>query len=222
MGVSTGSSRSPPTGTDRRDVLHLGQAPQTVATIDLTNPEAVAWFQQLLRRTLALGYDGWMHDFGEYVRRPRTFCRRAQRRRGAQPVPGALAKAAHDLLVARSARTTFCSSCAPATPARSSTCRRCGEAMPRRPSTRRRGSRRRCGRSQPRRCRGVPLWGSDMTGFKCLTDFPRDKEVYLRWAEFGAVSPIMMEQNACSNPVGGAAEVDALERRRRRSTSTAR
>ncbi len=49
---------------------------------------------------------------------------------------------------------------------------------------------------------GVPLWGSDVTGFKCLTDFPYDKEMYLRWAEVGAVSPIMMEQNACANPLG--------------------
>jgi alpha-glucosidase (family GH31 glycosyl hydrolase) len=49
---------------------------------------------------------------------------------------------------------------------------------------------------------GVPLWGSDVTGFKCITDFPNDKEMYLRWAEFGAVSPIMMEQNACANPLG--------------------
>ncbi len=49
---------------------------------------------------------------------------------------------------------------------------------------------------------GVPLWGSDVSGYKCRTDFPRDKEVYLRWVEMGAVSPIMMEQNACSNPIG--------------------
>ena len=49
---------------------------------------------------------------------------------------------------------------------------------------------------------GVPLWGSDVTGFKCITDFPYDKEMYLRWAAVGAVSPIMMEQNACANPLG--------------------
>src|SRR5262249_53976469 len=48
---------------------------------------------------------------------------------------------------------------------------------------------------------GVPYWGSDMTGFKCLGTAPHDKEVFLRWVEFGAVSPIMMEQDACSNPL---------------------
>ena len=28
-----------------------------VAAVDLTNPQAIAWFQDLLRRTLSLGYD---------------------------------------------------------------------------------------------------------------------------------------------------------------------
>jgi alpha-glucosidase (family GH31 glycosyl hydrolase) len=48
---------------------------------------------------------------------------------------------------------------------------------------------------------GVPYWGSDGTGFKCLTNAPRDKEVYLRWAQLMAVSPIFMEQNACVDPL---------------------
>jgi alpha-glucosidase (family GH31 glycosyl hydrolase) len=50
---------------------------------------------------------------------------------------------------------------------------------------------------------GVPFWGSDVTGFKCLTDAPRDKEVYFRWVEFGAVSPVMRDENACVNPLKG-------------------
>jgi alpha-D-xyloside xylohydrolase len=49
---------------------------------------------------------------------------------------------------------------------------------------------------------GVALWGSDLTGFKCMTDFPHDKEMYLRWAEVAAVSPFMLEENACANPLG--------------------
>jgi alpha-glucosidase (family GH31 glycosyl hydrolase) len=49
---------------------------------------------------------------------------------------------------------------------------------------------------------GVPVWGSDVSGFKCLTDAPNDKEVYLRWVELGAVSPVFEEEDACANPVG--------------------
>ena len=34
--------------------------------LDVTNPEAVSWWQDMLRRLLIdVGYDGWMHDFGE-------------------------------------------------------------------------------------------------------------------------------------------------------------
>lgn len=36
--------------------------------IDFTNPEAKSWWQGLIRYTLVdLGYDGWMHDFGEEI-----------------------------------------------------------------------------------------------------------------------------------------------------------
>ena len=35
---------------------------------------------------------------------------------------------------------------------------------------------------------GVPYWGSDMTGFKCITTAPNDKEVFERWVEVGALS----------------------------------
>jgi len=35
--------------------------------IDLTNPEARQWLKEKLAANLALGFDGWMADFGEYV-----------------------------------------------------------------------------------------------------------------------------------------------------------
>lgn len=174
---------------------------QKLATIDLTNPEAVVWFQDLLRRTLALGYDGWMHDFGEYVRRSWLF---ADGRRGDE-VHNAFsvlsAKAAYDLLskerpddflfFVRSGYTGT-QQWVPAVWS--------GDPEATFDET----------QGLPAMLRGglnlgmvgVPLWGSDVTGFKCITDFPYDKEMYLRWAEVGAVSPIMMEQNACANPLG--------------------
>src|SRR5207248_2945909 len=44
---------------------------------------------------------------------------------------------------------------------------------------------------------GVAYWGSDIGGYKCITNAPHDKQMYLRWAEVGAVSPIMMDDTAC-------------------------
>jgi alpha-glucosidase len=36
--------------------------------LDFTNPDAVAWYQELIRQVVVdLDFDGWMHDFGEDV-----------------------------------------------------------------------------------------------------------------------------------------------------------
>src|SRR5262249_29956789 len=72
--------------------------PQTLATIDLTNDDAVAWFQTLLQRTLDLGYDGWMHDFGEYVGRSWRAHDGSNGTELHNPFPVLSAKAAHDFL----------------------------------------------------------------------------------------------------------------------------
>jgi alpha-D-xyloside xylohydrolase len=37
------------------------------AYVDLTNPDAAAWYGDLLRRTLGFGFDGWMQDMGEHL-----------------------------------------------------------------------------------------------------------------------------------------------------------
>lgn len=48
----------------------FGQA----ALYDPTNPEGVRWWQEMLRRLLVeTGYDGWMHDFGEFTPRDAVF-----------------------------------------------------------------------------------------------------------------------------------------------------
>jgi alpha-glucosidase (family GH31 glycosyl hydrolase) len=49
------------------DVPVISAGQQLVATIDLTNPEAVTWYGTILQRALDIGYDGWMLDFGEYI-----------------------------------------------------------------------------------------------------------------------------------------------------------
>lgn len=173
-----------------------------VSAVDLTNPDAVAWYQGLLRRTLDLGYDGWMHDFGEYTPRDAVLFdgRRGDEVHNAFPVLSA--KAAHDLLEKERpgdylffVRSGYSGTQAfvPAVWG--------GDAEATFDETQGLPSSVRGGLNLS--MSGVPYWGSDVTGFKCLTDAPNDKEVFLRWVEFGAVSPIMMEQDACKNPLGG-------------------
>ncbi|NUP10613.1 MAG: glycoside hydrolase family 31 protein [Polyangiaceae bacterium] len=176
-----------------------------VAAVDLTNPDAVAWFQDLLRRTLEIGYDGWMHDFGEYTARTSLFADGRNGEEAHNLYPVLSAKAAHDLLEEERpgdylffVRSGY-SGTQKYVPAVWG-----GDAEATFDETQGLPSSVRGGLNLS--MVGVPLWGSDMTGFKCLTDAPNDKEVFLRWVEFGSVSPIMMEQNACSNPIEGGKE----------------
>lgn len=173
----------------------------SVAAVDLTNPAAVAWYQGLLRRTLDLGYDGWMHDFGEYTARDSVFYdgRRGDEVHDEYPVLSA--KAAHDLMEKERpgdylffVRSGYSGTQRWVPAVWGGDAEATFDESQGLPSSLRGGVN--------LSMSGVPYWGSDMTGFKCITDFPRDKEVFLRWVELGAVSPIMMEQNACSNPLG--------------------
>ncbi len=175
--------------------------PLEIAAIDLTNPDAVAWFQGLLKRTLDLGYDGWMHDFGEYTRRDAVFF---DGRRGDEvhnEFPVLSAKAAHDLMEReRPGDYLFFVRSGYAGTQKYVPTVWGGDAEATFDETQGLPSSVRGGLNLS--MVGVPYWGSDMTGFKCLTGAPNDKEVFLRWVEFGAVSPVMMEQNACTNPAG--------------------
>ncbi len=182
------------------ETFFISGEPQTLATIDLTKPEAVAWFQDLLRRSLALGYDGWMHDFGEYVRRPWVF---SDGRKGDEVhnlFPVLSAKAAHDLLSKERpddymffVRSGYTGTQQFVPAVWSSDPEATFDETQGLPAMIRAGVN--LGLS------GVPLWGSDGSGYKCITDFPNDKEIYLRWTQFAAVSPIMQEENSCANPL---------------------
>ncbi len=187
------------------ETFFISGEPQSLATIDLTNPDAVAWFQSLLQRTLDLGYDGWMHDFGEYTERPWTAWDGSSGEQLHNRFPVLSARAAHELLERERpndylffVRSGYAGSqrYVPAVWG--------GDAEATFDETQGIPSALRSGLSLG--MSGVPYWGSDGTGFKCLTNFPRDKEVYLRWAELMAVSPIFMEQNACANPIEGRQE----------------
>lgn len=167
-----------------------------VATIDLTNPAAVDWFHSLLRRSRVLGYDGWMLDFGEYVKRTWTAFdgRKGDELHNVYPVLSA--KAAHDFwqkerpgdyIYYNRSGYTGTQAFTPAVWG--------GDPEATFDETQGLPASLRGGLNLA--MVGVPYWGSDISGFKCFDDAPRDKEVFFRWAELGAVSPIMMDQNAC-------------------------
>ncbi|MFT3842951.1 MAG: glycoside hydrolase family 31 protein [Myxococcaceae bacterium] len=178
----------------------ISGAPLYVAMVDFTNPDATKWYESLLQRTVDLGYDGWMHDFGEYVPRNGRFAngKRGDEMHNLYPVLSAtsaknvLEKAHPDdnLFYVRGGYT--------GTQAVASTIWG-GDPEATFDDT----------QGLPAMLRGglnlglvgVPYWGSDTSGFKCITDAPNDKEVFIRWTEMSAVSPIMEEENACSNPL---------------------
>ena len=179
----------------------ISGSPQSVATIDLTVEAGQQWFQSLLKRTLDLGYDGWMHDFGEYVERDWVAAdgRRGDELHNAFPVLSA--KAAHDLLERERpgdyhfhARSGFAGSqrYVPAV----------WNGDPEATFDPTQGLPASLFGGVNLSMSGIAYWGSDISGFKCYTDDPHDKEMYLRWAQLGAVSPIMQSQNACANVTG--------------------
>ncbi|MDB4947281.1 MAG: Alpha-xylosidase [Labilithrix sp.] len=199
-GIAHGLFALQPDGT-LAETFFISGTPQTLAEIDLTKPEGVAWFQDLLRRTLALGYDGWMHDFGEYTRRPWKFGDGRTGEAVHNEYPVLSAKAAHDLLVQERpgdflfyVRSGYTGTTQYVPGVWS------GDPEATFDETQGLVANLRGGLNLG--MSGVAMWGSDIAGFKCITDFPRDKEVYLRWAEVGAVSPLMMDETACSNPLG--------------------
>lgn len=176
-----------------------------LASIDLTQPEGVAWFQTFLRRPLALGYDGWMHDFGEYTERR---WRAKDGRTGVELhnlYPVLSAKAAHDLLEKERpgdylffVRSGYTGSQQYIPMVWGGDPESTFDETQGLIASLRGGLN--LGMS------GVPVWGSDVSGYKCVTSAPNDKEIYLRWVELGAVSPVFQEQNACANPVGAKKE----------------
>jgi alpha-glucosidase (family GH31 glycosyl hydrolase) len=198
-GTAHGLFATNPDGSVATTELISGE-PLTIAELDLTKPEAVAWFQGALQRTIDMGYDGWMHDFGEYTRRGWRFADGRTGEAVHNEFPVLSAKAAHDLwervrpgdylFYVRSGYTGS-AQYAPAVWG--------GDAEASFDETQGIPASLRGGLNLG--LSGVAVWGSDVTGFKCLTDAPHDKEMVLRWAELGAVSPFMLEENACSNPI---------------------
>lgn len=178
----------------------ISAGPQTVATIDMTNPDAVTWFGTLLGRSLDLGYDGFMLDFGEYIPpNAKMFDGRAGwEAHNAFPID--YQKATWDYMTeARGddflyfARSGYTGTQAYIPVHWSGDPDASFDDAKGLPSQIRAGIN--AGLS------GIPFWGSDISGYTCLNNPPADKDVFLRWVEFGAFSSDMHEENACSGGV---------------------
>ena len=175
--------------------------PQTVCTVDFTNPAATSWYQSLFNRALNIGYIGWMYDFGEYVQ-PQTLAYNGMSGEELHNLfPVLYQKAAYDYLENSSVKGqwytfvrsgyTGSSQWSPMVwsgdPDASF-----GSAMGL-PATVRAGIN--IGIS------GVANWGSDIGGFKCLApdgSALADGELLTRWIEVGSMQSNMHDENACS------------------------
>jgi alpha-glucosidase len=70
----------------------------TASMVDLTNPRAVTWFQGFARRAMDLGQVGWMQDFGEWLPIDCTLSDRRDARRYHNRYPVDWHRAARDVL----------------------------------------------------------------------------------------------------------------------------
>ncbi len=184
------------------DTIMISSGPQTVATIDLTNPGAVAWYHTLLNGALELGYDGWMLDFGEYLPQAALMFDGRTGWEMHNEFPVLYQQATIDFLRAARgddfmffARAGFTGSQATipvmwsGDPAASFAE---GGGLPAHVHA-----------GINAGLSGIPFWGSDISGYTCLNQPIPDQELYLRWAEFGALSSDMHDENACADAAPG-------------------
>ncbi|HEY0881803.1 MAG TPA: TIM-barrel domain-containing protein [Archangium sp.] len=200
-GASRGFFETAPDG-GPATTFFLSGGPQTISAIDLTNPEAAAWFESLLQRSFDLGYDGWMHDFGEYVARSSRFHDGRKGDEVHNEYPVLSAKAGYEIAMKVKGGDALVFSRSGYTGSQKWVFATWGgdpeasfdETI-----------------GLPAMLRGglnlslvsVPYWSTDIGGYKCLTDAPHDKEMLVRWYFMSVLSPMMHDQDACSNPVAG-------------------
>jgi len=170
---------------------------QQVVTLDLTNPEAVSWYQERLDGALDLGYDGWMLDFGEYLPQRARLANGMSGWEAHNLYPLFLQRATYEHLQRKRGNDFLFFSRSGYTGTQSST-PVVWSGDPSASFDPARGLPAQVRAALTAGLSGIPFWGSDVSGFTCLNDPPADKEVYLRWAAFGALSVDMHDDNACA------------------------
>ncbi len=168
--------------------------PYNAGIVDFTNPDAVTWYQGWLQQALDDGWDGWMYDFGEYIPQDAVLFNGMGGMEAHNLYPILYQKAAFDLLEGERpgnylifVRSGYAGT-GGTTPmvwgGDNSTDFDLAKGLP---AVLNAGLN--AGMS------GIPLWGSDISGFHYLYNPPPDKELYLRWTEVGAFSADMHDEN---------------------------
>lgn len=177
--------------------------PYNAAMVDFTNPDAVTWYQSELQRALDDGFDGWMYDFAEYVPLDAVFANGMSGMEAHNLYPVLYQKAARDffdakrpgdyLFFARSGYAGTGGTVPMVWAGDQNTDFDLADGLP----AALQGALN-VGMS------GVPLWGSDISGYHFIYNPPPDKEVYLRWTELGAFSADMHDENEGAGNAGAA------------------
>ncbi len=167
----------------------------SIALYDPTHPEGVPWWQAMLRRLLVeTGFDGWMHDFGEYTPRDALFAdgRTGEEVRNVYPTlyhrtaAEACRAAKPDFAFFVRSGATGSNAWAPvAWPGDQHTDWSPDRGLPSIvPAALSVGI-----------C-GANAWGPDIGGFFDAydgSDIARSAELWIRWCQFGALTPIMRD-----------------------------
>ncbi len=176
-----------------------GHRVRSLYVVDFTSAAASAWFVRAFDWAFALGYSGFMYDFGEYAL-PDVVARSGMSGEELHNLyPVLQARAAHQALE-RGAhagdwlafmRSGYTGSSAFVPMAWSGDPSASFEDSDGLPSVVRAGIN--VGVS------GVPSWGSDIGGYHCLVDGVQaaDEELLVRWIQMGALMPGMQDQDAC-------------------------
>lgn len=188
-------------------VHRLGNSPTFVGScLDFTNPAAVAWWQGHIRRLIRLGADGFKTDFGEQIPDDAVFwdgrtgreLHNLYPRLYNQATHAALREEKHGILLARSAWDGSQAYAAIWAGDQSSDFN---------PAT---GLASVIIAGQSAGLSGFPFWASDIGGYFGTPT----EELFIRWTQFGAFSPIMQTHGLGKRePWAFAAETLAIYRR---------